>query len=262
MTIEPISKFGIASLGIFHYNNQILNGVMMNRPERVRSLIGLKFGKLTVIENLGKHGKFYLWKCLCDCGGFKDVPGTYLIQGETKTCGCRFSIDLTDQRFGKLFVVRPIKKKGFRGRIWLCLCDCGKECEIYGGHLRARDRTSCGCGHEVNIEKTGCKILFSTTKRKCRILNRDFSLSLEEFSKLIKQNCSYCGNPPAQEIKRMKSKKTQIIYNGIDRVNSSLGYTIKNCVTCCKKCNRSKSDMPLKEWENHLLKMVNFMGLK
>jgi hypothetical protein len=177
-------------------------------------------------------------------------------------------IDLLGKKFGKLLVIEKIKvkaakfnKRASSGVRWKCLCDCGNECIAYGGHLRIGTRRSCGCAHEVNIEKTGCKILYRNLQRKCEKRKREFNLSLDEFSVLIKQNCYYCNTPPSQVIKRSKSKKLQIIYNGIDRINSNIGYTIENCVTCCKWCNQSKSNLDLLDWKSHLLKIVNHLGI-
>lgn len=34
-----------------------------------------------------------------------------------------------------------------------------------------------------------------------------------------------------------------MLYQGIDRVNSKIGYTLGNVVPCCKKCNTVKSDI-------------------
>jgi len=36
--------------------------------------------------------------------------------------------------------------------------------------------------------------------------------------------------------------------NGIDRVDSSIGYEMKNCVTACADCNKLKSNRPLGEF--------------
>lgn len=58
---------------------------------------GTKFGKLTVIEDLGfrQHveGHNRRWyKCLCDCGNFKEVMGNSLKTGNVCSCGeCNFS---------------------------------------------------------------------------------------------------------------------------------------------------------------------------
>lgn len=52
-------------------------------------LTGEKFGKLTVIHTSGKrHGTNVLWTCLCDCGTPKNIRGTDLKSGHTKSCGC------------------------------------------------------------------------------------------------------------------------------------------------------------------------------
>lgn len=52
-------------------------------------LLGEKFGKLSVIENIGlsKHREM-LWKCKCDCGNETIVNSYSLRKGSTKSCGC------------------------------------------------------------------------------------------------------------------------------------------------------------------------------
>ena len=53
-------------------------------------MIGQKFGRLTVLEELperNKHG-LIVYKCLCDCGNYKNVRGTHLRSGAVKSCGC------------------------------------------------------------------------------------------------------------------------------------------------------------------------------
>lgn len=52
------------------------------------NLIGLKFGKLTVIERAEcKNARTY-WRCKCECGNEKIVQGCNLKSGHTKSCGC------------------------------------------------------------------------------------------------------------------------------------------------------------------------------
>lgn len=54
-------------------------------------------------------------------------------------------IDLTGQRFGRLTVLRQeIPLKGTNA-VWLCKCDCGKECIVRSLLLRNGETTSCGC---------------------------------------------------------------------------------------------------------------------
>lgn len=49
-------------------------------------------------------------------------------------------IDLTNQRFGRLLVLRYTGKY-----YWLCLCDCGVTKPVHSYSLRNGDTKSCGC---------------------------------------------------------------------------------------------------------------------
>lgn len=51
-------------------------------------------------------------------------------------------IDITNQRFGKLTVVKKIPEAKDK---WLCKCDCGKEKITNGYSMRKRGTKSCGC---------------------------------------------------------------------------------------------------------------------
>jgi 5-methylcytosine-specific restriction endonuclease McrA len=46
-------------------------------------------------------------------------------------------------------------------------------------------------------------------------------------------------------------------YNGIDRVNNLGPYSLNNCVTCCKYCNRCKYDMTISEFKQYIKKIYN-----
>lgn len=52
-------------------------------------LTGRRFGRLFVVENVGKD-KFekHRWLCVCDCGNTKIVTGNCLCSGMTSSCGC------------------------------------------------------------------------------------------------------------------------------------------------------------------------------
>ena len=58
-----------------------------------KNLTGLKFGRLTVLEQagsrIGKNGKSLIfWKCLCECGNIVEVYAGSLTGGLTTSCGC------------------------------------------------------------------------------------------------------------------------------------------------------------------------------
>lgn len=57
-------------------------------------MIGQKFGRLTVIEELPERkNRNKVYKCLCDCGKYTDVIGYHLRSGKTKSCGCLKAIN-------------------------------------------------------------------------------------------------------------------------------------------------------------------------
>lgn len=55
---------------------------------RFDNLVGKKFGRLTVLELVGKEGYNYIWKCQCECGDFKFVKSNDLRSGHIASCGC------------------------------------------------------------------------------------------------------------------------------------------------------------------------------
>ena len=65
----------------------------MVRLENVNIVIGVKFNKLTVYEEINQNTKTQntIWKCKCDCGNFKNVSKRNLINNRVKSCGCLHS---------------------------------------------------------------------------------------------------------------------------------------------------------------------------
>lgn len=53
-------------------------------------MIGKKFGRLMVLEELPKRTKYgrIVYKCLCECGNICNVIGSRLRNGNTRSCGC------------------------------------------------------------------------------------------------------------------------------------------------------------------------------
>lgn len=65
---------------------------------------------------------------------------------------------------------------------------------------------------------------------------------------LIIGDCSYCGSPSEWPFKR----------NGIDRVDSLKDYTVDNCVTACKICNRAKNNLSIGEFKEWISRIVKY----
>lgn len=58
-------------------------------------------------------------------------------------------VDLTGQRFGRLYVIKKVEpyvdKRGYTQCRWLCKCDCGKETVMRTTELKSGHSRSCGC---------------------------------------------------------------------------------------------------------------------
>lgn len=124
-------------------------------------LVGRTFGYLTVLEKIdnenSKTGKRQvLWKCLCKCGNYTNVPSDKLTGGITKSCGCyrtkrihetHFQ-NLQGNRYGLLTVTSDYymkKVKGSQSTYWKCKCDCGNEVFVWAADLKNKHVKSCGC---------------------------------------------------------------------------------------------------------------------
>jgi len=56
------------------------------------SLVGRKFGRLTVVEDSGKRAVGnVIYSCICECGNTSNVRAYALKNGDTTSCGCYFT---------------------------------------------------------------------------------------------------------------------------------------------------------------------------
>lgn len=149
------------------------------------------------------------------------------------------------KRFGKLLVLRE-SRDGGRGvpTFCHCRCDCGKELSVTRGNLQQGFTNSCGCSRWVPDGWSGFHKLLSGYIATALKRNLSFVLTTDQVAEITQETCHYCGCSP-QQIRRDRSARSVYKYNGIDRVDSSLGYTIDNVVAACGDCNRGKSTQPL-----------------
>lgn len=142
----------------------------------------------------------------------------------------------------------------------LCKCDCGNELEVFKSNLHP-DRKGCpACAMAFASETRTKPESFSEISRslavyRSRAVSRRlcFDLTREQFAILARGNCYYCGALPDRQLRWPGARVytgTQVkeLFNGVDRLDSSLGYTLENCVPCCKYCNRAKSDLSLEQF--------------
>lgn len=131
---------------------------MYELAKNAKNLTNMKFNELTALYPIGQTKDHrVLWKCKCDCGNDCEVSSKALLNGSTKSCGCRnkrvrqewgrsTAKDLSNQRFGKLIALYPLEQRSSKGEVyWRCKCDCGNEKDIKGTNLSRGATQSCGC---------------------------------------------------------------------------------------------------------------------
>lgn len=167
--------------------------------------------------------------------------------------------DLTGQKFGKLTPIKIVNapRADLKGTYWKCNCECGNVKVIRSNAITSGGTVSCGCHRELNsviVNHKGYGVsAMNTLKRRYRIeaAQRGFVFELSDyfFSMIIKENCTYCGSPPSN---KAVSKGGCIIYNGIDRVENTIGYIESNVQPCCGVCNRLKYKDSLIDFKNYI----------
>ncbi len=107
-------------------------------------ILGQRFGRLVVIEKIGRNKTGMYWKCDCDCGRKElEIQSYRLRKGKTTHCGCLFGEDLSKQKFNKLTPIKKIWDKNCYK--WECLCDCGNKSLVRANKLKGLKTKSCGC---------------------------------------------------------------------------------------------------------------------
>lgn len=181
--------------------------------------------------------------------------------------------DITGKRFTKLVVLRRSDARVIRhGKIssgvkWLCQCDCGAITSVTTRNLNSGNTESCGCirwnSARIRGENSALNRLYCHYRISARKRSLEFEFTLDEFKQITSQNCYYCNQTPSQIAKAPTVKIEQLtyIYNGIDRLDSNLGYTLENSVPCCWRCNEGKNNISEREFYDWI-KRVYFNSIE
>jgi hypothetical protein len=110
-----------------------------------------------------------------------------------------------------------------------------------------------------NKEETTLRTFFSNYSGKTK---KRGDLMFEDFLKISKFNCFYCGIAPSNKAEYPRDRSKNFYYSGLDRVNSNLPHDLYNVVPCCYDCNRFKSDYTVSEFISHVTKIYNHLNLE
>jgi hypothetical protein len=146
------------------------------------------------------------------------------------------------------------------GAYWNCTCKCGNSTITRGSSIRRNHTKSCGChvtrfgvaamkeARKLKDPRIAARSYFKSYIYRATIRDkRIFTLTFEEFYHISQQNCHYCNRTPKQQ---HNHHAHTFLYNGIDRKDNTIGYTLENSLPCCKYCNQAKSDLTYEQFKN------------
>jgi hypothetical protein len=140
-------------------------------------------------------------------------------------------IDLTGQRFSKLFVEsRSQRTNKGKNVYWVCICDCGQEKDILGTSLRSGKSKSCGCGMTItqfqNKHKmVGTRTYTSWASMKSRVLTPSSDKKKRIYGDL--EICDRWVESFEEFMNDMGVAPTE--KHTIDRIDNTKGYFPENC---------------------------------
>ncbi len=160
-------------------------------------------------------------------------------------------------RYGKLTIISKTQKK------MQLQCDCGKVLTYGGQGLKGKlksysynlDLVSCQtCTKKLfreiqnNSPAYKAKKVIVSYKHSAKQRGIDYNLTSDTVENLIFKPCFYCGATDSNFYTSRKGGVVDFAYNGMDRVDPTLGYTKDNIVPCCKQCNISKMSYSKEEF--------------
>ncbi len=131
-------------------------------------------------------------------------------------------------------------------------------------NLKRGTTKSCGCGHRgrplgkfyTPSGQNNSKRVIAAYKHSAKNRELTFNLSDSQIYDLCQRNCYYCGASPSN-IKNDKRCNGVFIYNGIDRMDNTKGYTLNNVQSCCRQCNTAKNILSINEFKDWIKKVYN-----
>ena len=218
-------------------------------------------------------------KIKCYCGNTFYARPRDVFSNNTRSCGCyskikiakRFRRDITNEKFGKLTAIKPIKSDKNHRIIWLFRCDCGVEKKMPLSYVSSKKGIrSCGCSkNKPSVRWSGYGEISGTywsyVKRnsKTRSRNIDFNITIQDaWGLFLKQNrrCALTG-VKINFIRQYAHKKNgEEQTASLDRINNFKGYTMDNIQWVHKIVNKMKMNLDEKDflmWCNLICEKMN-----
>lgn len=134
--------------------------------------------------------------------------------------------------------------------------------DLYSLRRKDRNNTRCrSCTNKIisanNRQGPGealLKNVFHYYKKNAKTRELSWNLSFDAFCTIILSRCWYCNSDPSRIV---ESSWDSILVNGVDRIDSNLGYQDDNVVSCCQHCNYAKRKMSQSDFISLCRKVVD-----
>ena len=216
-------------------------GIQCDKQASNGEYCGKHFERNTLIETASKNGQR-----ICDDGKRTCINITKDNQLKCEKC---------------LEKTREIERKQYRQRQLdetICLT-CGvkmdtktegfkketvQRCAECYNKLKAVERERERKERDYNIErKQNIQKHYNEYQKGAIKRNLEFSIEIDDFEELVNSHCYYCNEYNSERV------------IGLDRLDSSKGYSIKNIVPCCSECNTMKNNASLDNFINKIKKI-------
>lgn len=176
----------------------------MSLPKTAKNWLGYKYGDAVVTEYLGGSTGRTKWMVDCVCGKRTPRRPDSIQNGIGAKCGHLIN-PTSPEDFKKKNHERYLRDRG----LWLVRASTKRT---------SADRTP--------------RYRYSKGKANAKFRRIAWELTLADYEPLCVAPCFYCDG------KLGKTEKG----TGLDRLDSTVGYTSSNVVPCCTQCNRIKGD--------------------
>lgn len=205
--------------------------------------IGQINNKVKLIEYIGKQGTNPYFKYQCECGNIKKTAYQNFLRLES--CGCKNTL-----KIGEIYGNYEIKSIQNTKCSVICKI-CNSEKILNNQSVIRKSSNLCTCNTGYRIKNYEFKKELKYYRRYINAAKsrrfKEFHIEFLDFVKLVNNNCHYCN---------IESKLTINGLNGLDRIDSNLGYYIDNVVSCCYTCNIMKTDLTQEEFFNHIKRII------
>lgn len=167
LSIEQYDKMSLKEKTQFYHNiipeMDFIPAIRLKRTKNMKTRGDKQIdGKLTFIDELRRVDKKvtnFSYLCICECGNWTIVTNRHFDLKDIISCGCyrkargaqmcktmgtEHFIDMTNQIYGDLKVIRKTEERMHEGIVWECECvKCGHVQKVQGRLLRLGTKSFC-----------------------------------------------------------------------------------------------------------------------